>query len=348
MPSVTIDAGVLAGPSPDSSADTVYKYIETLLDWRQLLKEPWVAIYMSARASESLFRDGMYPLRDRLKPLFQTHGVMHADANTVATVVDNLLQITPFFEEFFRVEDVLTEELSAEPDVLRLSTGKRVQSDFERCLTLIAILRQHCGDLLRNHFLVLRDAPESNVTVQARILTIEHERDDLYGIPTYPKVFKGDVLVCEDFRGLIQCLDASDVLVNSTDNLGLETAIRIALYKSRLKRGVNPDWNDFGDLRIGHRFFRTVEETRGASSALPGKILRAIVETVDNENLSAVHALRKGRHGNDPQRMRGKDGAGAMRRDIDQDYHLHYWSCCNGIVELASVNYPHDNYWIPE
>ena len=348
MASVTIDAGVLAAPSSDSSAATVYRYIDTLLDWRQLIKEQWVAIYMSARASESLFYDGMYPLRDRLKPLFQTHGVMHADANTVAMLVDNLLQITPSLEAFLGVEDVLAEELTTVPDVLWLSIGERVQSDFERCLTLIAILRQHCGNLLRDHFFVLRNAPESRVTVQARILTIEHERDDLDGIPIYPELFKGDVLVCDDFRGLIQCLDASEVLVNSKDNLGLETAIRIALYKSRLKRGENPDWSDFGDLRIGPQFFRTVEETRGASSALPGKILRAIVETVDRENMAAAHAIRTGPHGNDPQRMRGKDGAGAMRRDIDRDYHLHYWSCCNGIVELASVSYPHDNYWIPE
>lgn len=346
MPSVTIDAGVLAAPSSDSSADTVYTYIDTLLDWRQLLKEPWVAIYMSARASESLFFDGMYPLRGSLKPLFRTHGVMHADVNTVATLVDYLLQITPSLEAFCRVEDVLAEELSVEPDVVRLSRGERVQSDFERCLTIIAILRQHCGDLLRNHFLVLRDAQELNVTVQAKILTIEHERDDLNEVPTCPEVFRGDVLVCDDFRGLIQCLDAPEVLANSTDNIGLETAIRIALYKSRLDRGENPDWNDIGDLRIGHQFFRTVEEERGASSALPAKILRAIVDTVDRENMTRTHDIRTGPHGNDPQRMRGNDGA--MRRDIDRDYHLHYWSCGNGSVELASVNYPHDNYWIPE
>ena len=346
MPSVTIDAGVLAAPASDSTVDTVHRYIDTLLDWRQLLKEQWVAIYMSARASETLFYDGMYPLRDSLKDLFRTHGVMHADVNTVATLVDHLLQITPSLEAFCRVEDVLAEELSAEPDVVRLSRGDSVQSDFERCLTLIAILRQHCGDLLRNHFLVLRSAPESRVKVQARILTIEHERDDLNEVPTWPEVFRGDVLVCDDFRGLIQCLDASEVLVKSKDILGLETAIRIALYKSRLDRGENPDWNDFGDLRIGHQFFRTVEETRGASSALPGKILRAIVDTVDRENMARTHDIRTGPHGNDPQRMRGNDGA--MRRDIDRDFHLHYWSCGNGIVELASVNYPHDNYWIPE
>ena len=348
MTSVTIDAGALAAPAIDSSTDTVYKYVDTLLDWRQLLEKRWVTIHMSRWASDSLFSDGMYPLRDKLKILFRENGVVHVDANTVAILVDTLLRVTPSFETYFKVKDVLMEELSVEPDILRLSEGDKLQGDLERCLTLIAILRQYCGDPLRNHFLILRYAPDSVVTVQAKIHMIEQDRDDLGALPIYPEMFKGEVLICDNFRGLIQCLDASSVLLNSTDSVGLETAIRIALYRSRLGQDEDPDWDDFGDLRIGQQFFRTVEETRGASNALPGKILRAIVEMVDRENMAAVHAIRTGPHGNDPQRMRLKDGAGAMRRDIDQVYHLHYWSCSNGIVELASVNYPHDNYWIPE
>ena len=55
MPSVTIDAGVLAAPPEHGSADDAHRYVETLLDWSKLLDEPWVAIYMSERASEALF-----------------------------------------------------------------------------------------------------------------------------------------------------------------------------------------------------------------------------------------------------------------------------------------------------
>ena len=347
MPSVTIDAGVLAVPSEESSVDAIHRYVDTLLDWHQLLEKRWVAIYMSTQASEALFADGLYPLRNHLKNLFAANRVERADSNTVAIVVDALLQRTPSFETYFGVREVLTEKLSTDPDTSRLAAGNTLQADLDRCLILIAILRRYCGESIRAHSLILRHAPSQVVTVRVIVHEVDHDRNDLSELPTCPEMFKGDVLICDDFRGLVQCLDESSIFVNSTDNVGLETAIRVALYKSRLGRGEIPDWDDLRGLRIGRDFFRSAKEVCGvAGSVLPKRLLRAIVETLNRENMRAVHALRIGTHGNDPQRMRGTDGA--MRRDIDRDHHLHYWSCGNGIVELASVNYPHDNYWIPE
>lgn len=353
MPSVTIDAGVLAAPPADSSADAAYRYVETLLDWHKLLDKHkrWVAIYMSARASDALFADELYPLRDNLRNLFAANGIREYDVNTVARVVDTLLQLTPPFEECFSVSDVLTDSPLplTDPDILGLAKGNKLQSDLARCLILIAILRQHCGDTIRNHFLIIQYAPKPVVTVQARIQMIEHDRDDLDELPTCPEMFKGNVLICDDFRGLIQCLDESSILVTSKDNIGLETAIRIALYKSRLRQGEDPDWDDPRGLRIGHRFIDTVRNScMNQGDSFPAKVLRAIVETLDRENMAAVHPLRTGLGGDNPQQRRGVDGASAMRRDIDLDHHLHYWSCHNGIVELASISYPHDDFSIPE
>ena len=349
VPSVTIDAGVLAPPKEDGSAEDARGYVNTLLDWRKFLDELWIAVYMSERASEVLFEDELYPLRESLRNLFATNGIEEFDVNTVATVADTLLQLTPSLEERFSISDVLTDGLSVDPNILGPSTGNALQSDLARCLILIAILRQYCGEAVRDHFLILRRAPGPIVTVQAKIEAIEHSRDDLNELPTSPEMFKGDVLICDDFRGLIQCLNESSILVSSTDSLGLETAIRIALYKSRLGRGKDPDWDDLRGLHIGHRFIDTVHNScKNQGDSFPAKVLRAIVETLDEENMAATHALRTGPGGDNPQRRRAADSAGAMRRDIAQDHHLHYWSCDNGVVELASVSYPHDNFWIPE
>jgi hypothetical protein len=345
MPSVTIDAGVLAAPPEYGTVDDTHRYVETLLDWRKLLDEPWVAIYMSEGASEALFADGLYPLRDNLKKLFAANGIVEYDVNTVARVVDTLLQLTPSFETYFRIRDVLAEELSTNPDILRLSAGDKLQSDLARCVILIAILRQHCREPIRDHSLILRHAPKQVVNVRAIIHEIDHDRNDLSALPIHPEVFEGNVLICDDFRGLIECLDESSILVSSTDNVGLETAICIALYKSRLGRGEDPDWDDVRGLQIGLSFFETLRMScAGQASSFPAKVLRAIVETLDGENLAAVHALRTGPGGDDPQQMRGADGA--MRRDIDYESHLHYWQCDDGKVELASV-VRHNDFTIP-
>ena len=78
---------------------------------------------------------------------------------------------------------------------------------------------------------------------------------------------------------------------------------------------------------------------------LETKVLRAIVETLEHTSMADSHALRTGPGAEDPQRMRGGDKA--MRRDIDYEYHLHYWQFADGTVEIASV-VVHNDFSIPE
>ena len=346
LPSVTIDAGVLAVPHVDCDEDDAFQYVDTLLDWSKLLEEPWVAIYMSERASESLVADGLYPLREQLRELFDAHGIVEYDANTVAIIVNQLLTITPYFETYYRVKDVLSEHLETDPDVIRLTTHDGLQSDLARCITLIAVLRKHCAQPLGGHSLILREAPKQVIQVRAQIHELEHTRDDIPALPCPPEFFEGDVLVCDDFSGLIECLDESAILVGASDNLGVELAIRIALFKYAIVQGEAPNWGEVIVPTIGSKFRELCQQVCAEQGdSVPAKVFRSIVETIKGQNLPAVHALRTGPRGNDPQRMRGLDKA--QRRDIDRTFHLHYWQCSDGKVELASVVY-HDDFSIPE
>ena len=345
--SVTIDAGVLAVPPQDGAAEAAHRYVETLLDWSKLLTEPWVAIYMSDRASEALFEDGLYPLRDSLKALFVAQGIVEYDVNTVASVVDRLLQQTPSFETYFSISDVLTEDLTLEPDVLRLCSGQRLQSDLARCVVLIAVLRGHCRKSTADHSLVLRDAPARTLRVRALIHDLEHKRDDLDTLPVPPEYFDGDVLICDDFRGLVECLDEAAILVRANDELAIQTALRVGLYKARLGNGVAPEWDDVPPYGIGRSFRESLCGCR-PTTQLAGRVIRAMMETLEGTNLSATHALRTGRGGNDPQRVRQSDQAKAWRRDVDCEHHLHYWISNDGLVEFAWLSCPHDDMTMPE
>lgn len=345
--SVTIDAGVLAVPLEDGTAEDAYRYVDTILDWSRLLDEPWVAVYMSERASEALIEDGLYPLREQLTQLFTNNGIDRYTVNDVATVVNRLLQRTPTFETYFRVREVLDENLTTEPDILQLCSGSRLKFDLARCVVLIAILRQHCQEPIQDHSLILRRAPDRIIRVRALIHELEHQRDDLRSLPTPPEYFEGDVLVCDDFRGFVECLDEAAILRKSNDDIGIETAIRIAVYKYRLESSASPEWDDVPNYRIG-RAFRSSLQRINLTQQLASKLLRAIVETLEQNNMAATHWLRTGPGGDDPQLVREKDGAKAWRRDIDREHHLHYWACDNGIVEIASVSFPHDDFTIPE
>ena len=342
--SVTIDAGVLAVPVQNGAEEDAHRYVRTLLDWSKLLDEPWVAIYMSDRASEALFANGLYPLREQLRRVFAAHGIVEYDVNTVAAVVDRLLQMTPSFETFFSIRDALTENLTLEPDLLRLCSSNELRSDLARCVVLIAVLREHCSQNAREHSLILRNANSKTVRVRAQIHDLEHTRTDLGALPIPPEYFEGEVLVCDDFRGLVECLDETAILLRAKDDVGVETAIRMALYKSRLANRLTPDWDDVPFHRIGHSF-RALMQATHPTEQLATKVLRAIVETLEDTSMADSHALRTGPGAEDPQRMRGGDKA--MRRDIDYEYHLHYWQCADGTVEMASV-VVHNDFSIPE
>jgi hypothetical protein len=347
VPSVTIDAGVLAAPPESGSTVDVHRYMETLLDWSQLLDEPWVAIYMSERASEALFADNLFPLRNQLKRLFSATGIVEYDVNTVATVVDRLLKLTPSFETYFRIRDVITEGLTTEPDILRLCSGTRLQSDLGRCVVLIAILRRHCQESVSDHSLILRRAPDRIIRVRALIQIFEHDRDDLSAPPSPPEYFDGEVLVCDDFRGLIGCLDEATILLKAADAVGVETAVRITVYKARLARGMDPDWDDVPRYRVGNWFMKSFQ-SHNPSQPLSAKLLQSVVDVLEGTNMARTHALRTGASGENPQRVRKSDQAKAWRRDVDSKHHLHYWVCEEGIVEMASVSFPHDDFTIPE
>ena len=346
MPSVTIDTCILAAPPLTATRDDVIEYVETLLDWKKLLGEPWVAIYMSENASTAMFDAGVYPLRDELKRLFSEKGIQAYDANTVGLLAADLLKKTPGFETYFRIRDVLPSEVSTIPDLLSIHTVETLSTELARCVVIIAILRSHCGQPVLDHSLIIKPWHGSTVVqVRAKIDIIDSLRDDLMPIPTPPEFFEGNILTCQNFRELVLNLNEYAIWDAAKDAVGLELATKIAVYKSRLERGVEPDWDEIGGFTFGREFLDYKQACdRSGSVGLADRILRALAETLDGLNLRDVHEKRTGSGGGNPQELRDTDKA--WRRDIDREYHLHYWECAGGVIEFASVG-PHNMFDIP-
>ena len=51
LASVTIDGGVLAVPACKETEDNAHRYVESILNWSQLVKLPWLSVHMSEEAS---------------------------------------------------------------------------------------------------------------------------------------------------------------------------------------------------------------------------------------------------------------------------------------------------------
>ncbi len=337
MPSVTIDAGVLAAPPEEATPDQVLVYIETLLDWRQLLDEQWIPIYMSERAPEVLFADGLYPLHGSLDQLFATRGIVEYTVNDIVIVINALLQRTPSFEDYFELTDALASGFVTDPDLLDTRLPVNLAADLERCVLLTAVLRNCCAGSPGDHILIVRPwGGATDVQVEAVIDHLEHSRDDIENLPTPPEYFRAHLATARNFRELISVIDEVAVWRAAKTDDAVKRAVQLRVYRSRLERGLDPDWETLPHFTLGRMFVETAEDwLKSQPNNSIDKLLKVMSETIDGLPEGNPHPLRTGEGGNNPPRTRNGDRA--MRRQVVGQYRLHYWRCKDGTIEFGSV-----------
>ena len=101
---------------------------------------------------------------------------------------------------------------------------------------------------------------------------------------------------------------------------------------------------------LGHAFAASVENL-GVEPQRVARVCAWVLDGRAEEMRSlAVHKLRTGSGGEDPQRQRG-DRALAWRVNLKVNTpgapRLHYWTRVNGVIEFASVNH-HDDHEVPD
>ncbi|MBF2758664.1 MAG: hypothetical protein ISN28_05190 [Ectothiorhodospiraceae bacterium AqS1] len=267
--------------------------------------------------------------------------------NTIAPIFERLLRHTPHFETHFKIHDVEYDNFVSNPDLSSLRAGSALApdiDDLERFIVLISILQEHSDASL-----VVKNAPESGtIEVQASLREIDHERDDMDDVPCPSEAFKSNVIICDNFTDLIKSVDETRIWTPASGSASdFETALQIAIFKNRLDRGDESEWPIKTPVIFGSIFIESIKECyEGNWRNIASKTLRSIAEVVDEIDTAKTHWLRKSKSGNSAQRSRASDGAKAWRRDIDYEYHLHYWK--NGeMIELASI-VTHNDFSIPE
>lgn len=346
---VTLDPEVLVLPNAESTHAEVQGYIENLVEWSALLEEPWMTLLVSDRSAGALLEDGVYPFWKTLEEFFTAHGVVEYSVGDVVHVLDRFLSMAPSFEEHHGVQDVLfdMDDVVTEPDVLHGELGENVRWARARCFLLLAVLDRYCEESTGLNVVALRRAPDAAVVLRARLVDLEHDRQDLAAVAAVEEL-RAAVMVCDGVLGLLWSVDEGELLRGAREQNEVGLACRIALLKARRRAGEEVAWAQVMDWRMGGRFADAVWRCcRDTGGGFAGKLLRAVVETVQGENLQATHWLRTGSGGNDPQRRRKRDGAAAWRRSIDDEYRLHYWMLSDGRVELSWVC-AHNDFSIPE
>ena len=346
---VTVDGGVFVLPGRDTSADDLRMFVERLSGWEGLLDESWVSLLKSGEPSEQLAEDGLLPTWEELQAAFGRHGIVEYSVNDVSQLMFRILGAALPIEDHFGVQEILfdVEEVATDPDVLGCSAGESLRFGLARCLVLTGLLRSCTDGMGACDALALCDAPAGDVRLNARVYEVEHARDDLVTLQM-PEDLESELQVCDDLPGFIGRMDECMLLRDAVDDNQIHAACRIALFKDRRARGDDIEWDDLVGWRIGVQFREKVHECcRNMPASFAGRLLRAVRETIDGENLAETRPLRTGAGGNNPQRTRRRDGATAWRRSIDNEYRLHYWRLEGGVTEFSWVA-GHNDYYIPE
>ena len=322
-----LDPYLFASPGMDEGPQSLDEYIACLLGWFGRRQVNPATLLTTERAHEILWDVGAYPLWEPLAALLRRYGREDVQARDLIAVVNSLLEKTLAIENELGVSDILVEVVEFNAPQAVESRSGRFREELERLIALTFMHREHPGCRFRSQYMVTRGV-DGCATIEFTADVIECEGDGcrLCGVPGR---IGGTLNVLSDLPILCGVLDPADLLVIAENEDQLRVAINVALQQRVGMDSAQLQWN------LGRQFFGSIVAL-GVFRQKPRAraFLRACCDTILGDNRAATHWLRVGAGPEEPQIHRGHDGA--WRRDIDYDYHLHYWSTRVG-PELASV-----------
>jgi hypothetical protein len=338
MISATIEACFFAPPPGPPNAEALRDYIESLRHWAEITNKSLAEVLVSRATQDVLVTNNCYPIRDWLRKMLVETSVMEYDANTVARLVETLLSRAEVLEERVSITEILVDSLAIDPSITSKARPADMQWETERAAIMLAVIHSFAkSSQARASCLVTESKLDTNVAaVRCQIPLIEHTRADLAGLPVVPDYFSGTVPVGNTLAGCMLGLDEAAILCGARSIDDVLNAFRIALCKYRSSSGQAQSCLIFPTVGFNSHFLPCLQNCGVMQNvALARSALRAMVETVENIQMAKTHPLRTGRGANDPQVSRG--GQLAWRRDIDRQYHLHYWHGAQNILELACM-----------
>lgn len=324
-----IDPYVFACPKSAVTEDEADAFVERLLLLRDLLKNGLIEIFVSDQSADTLETTGSYPIGDR------TQRFSHQQRRDVLGVVQKLLS-SRTVETVSGVEDVVVEGPVCSPTMHLARRPLAFIYQYHRLHAIIGLCTGHAGKPVMCPAVFTTDLPDGLAMVRALGAVPVWVQNTEYKAPTRYEV---EVLNLSDAESVISTIDP--VSEWRAGRVALAIALAVAKQGGRFQPENEREWC------VGNQFVEAADQYGFMhENGKISRLLNACVDSVLGNGMRAVHELRVGRGGNDPQRTRRRDGGTAWRRDIDDEFHLHYWRSANG-VELASV-VVHNNFGIPE
>ncbi|ASF40967.1 hypothetical protein CEH05_18115 [Halobacillus halophilus] len=312
MIKTVIDPLILALPNSSDSLEEFEEYVYRLLDVVEA-SEQNLKLITSKETSSLLAFELEYPEWDPVKKLLNHFGLtgMIQPKDIVGSIEKILKSNT--IENLLQIEDILYENVIFSPVEISNNRKTPYLEELEK-IALCILLAQEEGN---NFIFVTKKLSQKTITVQGKIHEIESSDHSIskHEILTY----KGDFLALSDVNRIYQDIDPITIWKNARSKEEYEYAVKIYTCQYTCTHNNSfKEWNLGNEFHINMRKYNFTHQESKINS-----LLRSIADAILDQNLHKVHSLRESRSGNSSQKT--YKNKKALRRDIDQEFHLHYW-----------------------
>lgn len=341
MVNLFFDPSLLACPSIEKDKTEFEDFIENLLDWKMLKDCNWSKIFSTEIALDILSKNSMYPAKEKVISCLKHFQIDYIDFSSVIKIIDSLLQKIYFIEDDLNIKISCAEDVELSP-IFNLGT---LPNEFEETFTSILVYMALRSELKKdgNYHIALTNKINSNIVkILGKLELIEFEENSVYqNSLTIPFKIDHSFYCCSKYNDLYKIIDPVNLWVNTTDENVYQMAIKLNTLKVANDLAKQISIEDLNNFSFGRDFFKTAKLNNFLKNESNTKnLLKSISDLLLGINLSKTHHLRINKGGDSPPKKR--DNYIAWRKDIDYEYHVHYWSDGNSF-EFASI-VTHNNY----
>ena len=324
--------------------DEALAFIECPIRWMNTEHTTGCRLVISNNYLDALWTENQYPTPDRLRTVHRIARTECFDAETLFRAFDQILSIAPKIESITGITEVLIDinKTNVVPSTIVARLSPKVKDALVDTLATCALHTALTGVDYPLGF-----ATESALTGFTQNIKGDFSvQDFVKSSPTsvtLPLVVNLKLPILVDAEDVLGILDF-DMVCHDAECAIRWSWVHVITRQNRAK-------NLMSEFKIREEF-----KQRVVSLGLPRNMLQQVYRKVVYL-ICGVHSaglqiepLRIDRGASSAQIRRTTDGADAFRIQILQQragYHVHYWRCPDGLIEIAWIG-PHNDFYIPE
>ncbi|WP_375345372.1 hypothetical protein ACEWPB_15620 [Priestia megaterium] len=319
MTNIIIDPYILAYPNNDNEFEN---YIDKIIELNDFKDKTNLNFLISSNTSNVLVVENNFPYWDTLNEAISKCGLTGIiQPQDIISTLEGILKYA-YIENVLKIDEILYNDILIIPDDIKDGRLESYVEELNRLLMYICIAHDEGYDNL----LLTTELVDNMVSITGELVEVESEKKNIGDLP---KIYKKNIATFHTLDKLYSLLDPIQIWKTAASEFEYDNAIYIYIYQRTGKYLEEKTWI------YGRKFLESMKSKGFLHEEAKIKILlKSLANTILCENLRATHALRQGQGGNTSQVTRSSDKA--WRRDIDYEYHLHYWELENGF-EFASL-----------